>query len=75
MSLFFFEHDFSNRRYTNTVKETLHVKQSTIPNAGLGLFASMFYNKDDVIAIYFSKKNKKNKGKTFKRKPYLQFPS
>ena len=71
MSLFFFERDFYNRRYENTVKETLHVKQSTIPNAGLGLFASMFYNKDDVIAIYFGKKTKK----LFKRRTYLQFPS
>ena len=61
MSLFFFERDFYNRRYKNTVKETLHVKQSIIPNAGLGLFASMFYNKDNVIAIYFGKKNKRTK--------------
>ena len=73
MSLFFFEHDFYNRRYKNTVKETLHVKQSTIPNAGLGLFASMFYNKDDVIAIYFGKKNKKTKQKHSKENHIYSF--
>ena len=73
MSLFFFERDFYNRRYENTVKETLHVKQSTIPNAGLGLFASMFYNKDDVIAIYFGKKNKKTQEKHSKESHIYSF--
>ena len=73
MSLFFFQRDFYNRRYKNTVKETLHVKQSTIPNAGLGLFASMFYNKDDVIAIYFSKQKQKTKPKHSKEEPIYSF--